>query len=74
MPVRYLVIQESQINGRCLTLSCILLVKGQKIPILALLDSGCSAYGFINDRFVKQHKLTTKMLKHPRDIQMADGA
>jgi transposase InsO family protein len=55
-------------------LSCVLIISGRKHHVLVLIDSGCSAYAFIDDRFIAKHNLTTRLLQQPRDIQMADGA
>lgn len=43
------------------------------IPSLALIDSGASAYGFINTRFALKHDLKIIPLPRPRSLKVFDG-
>ena len=43
------------------------------IPSLALVDSGASAHGFIDTKFVRTHELKTIPLPRPRPLKVFDG-
>lgn len=43
------------------------------IPSLALIDSGASAYGFIDTKFVRIHDVKTIPLARPRSLKVFDG-
>lgn len=45
----------------------------QFVPSLALIDSGASAYGFVNTKFVRTHDLKTISLSRPRSLKVFDG-
>lgn len=53
----------------CYVKSC----NSRLVPSLALLDSGASAYGFIDTKFVRSHDLKVIPLSQPRQLKVFDG-
>ena len=57
-----------------LVLDCIIRNKNiTHINALALIDSGASAYGFVDAKFAQLHKLKTIPLSKPRSLKVFDG-
>lgn len=55
--------------------SCLVTNKDNSpIPSFALIDSGASAYGFINTKFVRNNNLKTINLSEPRILKVFDGS
>lgn len=44
-----------------------------EISSLALIDSGASAFGFINTKLVREHNLKLIPLGRPRSLKVFDG-
>lgn len=56
-----------------LVVSCILRQAQSRIPALALIDSGASAYAFIGKSFTQQNNLPLHPLTYPHHLQDFDG-
>ena len=56
-----------------MVVSCILRQAQSRIPALALIDSGASAYAFIDKTFAQNHRLPLHPLKYPRRLRGFDG-
>ena len=54
-------------------IDCSINQNSQSIPSLALIDSGASAYGFINTKLVRNHNLKTDSLPYSRSLKVFDG-
>ena len=54
-------------------ISCILRQAQYRIPALALVDSGASAYAFIDKSFAQHHDLPLHPLTYPRRLCGFDG-
>ncbi|KAI0991557.1 hypothetical protein K3495_g16630, partial [Podosphaera aphanis] len=48
--------------------------KSAPIPSLALIDSGASAYGFVDAKFAHDNKLQIIPLRRPRSLKVFDGS
>lgn len=46
---------------------------GESIPIHAMIDSGCSPYGFLDDNFAHKKQIPSFALPEPRILRLADG-
>lgn len=56
-----------------MVVSCILRQAQSRIPALALIDSGASAYAFIDKSFAQNHRLPLLPLTYPRRLRGFDG-
>ena len=56
-----------------MVVSCILRQAQSRIPALALIDSGASAYAFIDKTFAQNHRLPLHPLQYPRRLRGFDG-
>ena len=56
-----------------MVVSCILRQAQSRIPALALIDSGASAYAFIDKTFAQSHDLPLHPLAYPRRLRGFDG-
>ena len=56
-----------------MVVSCILRQAQSRVPALALIDSGASAYAFMDKSFAQQHHLPLHPLTHPRRLRGFDG-
>jgi len=56
-----------------MVVSCILRQAQSRVPALALIDSGASAYAFMDKSFAQQHHLPLHQLTHPRRLRGFDG-
>jgi len=56
-----------------MVVSCILRHAQSRIPVLALIDSGASAYAFIDKSFAQHHNLSLHPLTYPRRLRGFDG-
>ena len=54
-------------------ISCILCQAQYRVPALALVDSGASAYAFIDKSFAQHHDLPLHPLTYPRRLRGFDG-
>ena len=76
-----LVISSVAVKGRPwektghFVISCLISNKNSSpVSSLALIDSGASAYGFIDSKFVRSHNLTLIPLRRPRTLKVFDGS
>ena len=56
-----------------MVVSCTLRQAQSRIPTLALIDSGASAYAFIEKSFAQHHHLSLHPLTYPRRLRGFDG-
>ena len=56
-----------------MVVSCTLRQAQSRIPVLVLIDTGASAYAFIDKSFAQQHNLTMHPLAYPRRLRGFDG-
>jgi hypothetical protein len=67
------VTKEISMDGKHLVVTCILSDGNNKIKTYALIDCGATGYAFIDDTFVRHHKLPLFPLKEPRILEVIDG-
>src|SRR5690606_20066798 len=66
-------VEEKDLDGNHLVLSCSLADEISKTPSYALIDCGATGYAFVDEEFARHHHLPLYSLKNPRDIDVIDG-
>jgi hypothetical protein len=64
---------EEEMEGKHLVVSCILAMDNTSLHSYALVDSGATGYGFIDENFVCHHHLPTMPLALPRILEVIYG-
>src|SRR3954470_17373672 len=64
---------EKEMDGKHLVISCTLASHNTSISSYALIDSGASGNGFIDESYVRCQNLLIKKLYRPRQLEVVDG-
>ena len=60
-------------EGKHLVVSCTLAINNIPLASYALVDSGATGFAFIDEKFVRHHKLRVQPLKITRILEVVDG-
>jgi predicted aspartyl protease len=66
-------IDENQMEGEHLVVSCTLSTGPNTLDTHAMLDTGCTAISFIDESFARDHNLPLHALRIPRTVEVIDG-
>lgn len=67
-------VSEEEMDGNQFVVTCsVSQNKNTFVPTFALIDTGASGYAFVDESFVRHHKLNMTPLKIPRQVEVIDG-
>ena len=66
-------VEESELDGNHLVITCKISVNDSSITSHALIDCGATGFAFIDKDFAATHDLPLYPLHHPRTIEVIDG-
>jgi len=65
--------KKEKLDGTHLVLPCSVDTGGERVPATALVDSGANGIAFIDQTFVRDHKLPLQRLRKPRRLEVVDS-